>query len=162
METTQSGQSTEKTQTTAKHVFQLGDARQGRSLTADALYRLAHNRAALIGFIIIVLNIGMAVFAPVLAPKDYDEASFRDNNAVHTWMTHVFPNMTPREEGGYVTVNDDFLLGADALGRDLLSRIMYGARVSLAMAFIGPAISLTFGLLCQEPGDNGSSAISVL
>jgi oligopeptide transport system permease protein len=147
MQTTQSGQPTEKAEAIKKQVIQLDDARPGRSLAADALHRLARNRAALFGFVIIVLNIGMAVFAPVFAPKDYDEASFRDNNAVHTWMTHVFPNMTPREEGGYVTVNDDFLLGADALGRDLLSRIMYGARVSLAVAFIGPTISLTFGLL---------------
>jgi oligopeptide transport system permease protein len=145
MATTQIGQPTDTVEA-AGHVIQLGDTGQGRSLTADALHRLVRNRAAVIGAIIIVVNVCVAVFAPVFAPKDYDDASFRDNNAVHTWMTHVFPNMTPREEGGYVTVNDDFLLGADALGRDLLSRIIYGARVSLAVAFIGPAISLTLGL----------------
>ncbi|HML21163.1 MAG TPA: ABC transporter permease [Aggregatilinea sp.] len=129
------------------NVVQLRDCEQGRSLTADALRRLVRNRAAVLGAIIIVLNVFVAIFAPFFAPKGYDEASFRDNNAVHSWMTHVFPNMKPVSEGGYVTVNDDYLLGADALGRDLLSRIIYGARVSLAVAFIGPAISLSLGLL---------------
>lgn len=146
MATTEISQPKESVEAT-DHVVQLRDTDQGRSLTADALHRLVRNRAAVIGFIIITVNVIVAIFAPVFAPKDYDEASFRDNNAVHSWMTHVFPNLTPREEGGYVTVNNEFLLGADALGRDLLSRIIYGARVSLAVAFIGPTISLTLGLM---------------
>lgn len=146
MATTQVTQPAETVATT-DHVIQLRDTNQGRSLTADALHRLVRNRAAVIGAIIIVVNACVAICAPVFAPKDYDEASFRDNSAVHSWMTHVFPGMKPREEGGYVTVNDDFLLGADALGRDLLSRIIYGARVSLTVAFIGPTISLTLGLM---------------
>jgi len=145
MATTQISQPAETVEATDQ-IIQLRDTDQGRSLTADALHRLVRNRAAVIGAIIIVINVCVAILAPFFAPKNYDDASFRDNNAVHSWMTHVFPNMKPREEGGYVTVNDDFLLGADALGRDLLSRIIYGSRVSLAVAFIGPTISLTLGL----------------
>lgn len=131
----------------ASSVTRLHNSDQGRSLTADALHRLVRNRAAVLGLIIIIVNVIVAIFAPVFAPKDYDDASFRNNNAVHSWMTHFFPNMKPRAEGGYVTVNNSYLLGADTLGRDLLSRIIYGARVSLAVAFIGPAISLSIGLL---------------
>jgi oligopeptide transport system permease protein len=145
METTQAQRQPMDIGKNASSITRLHD--QGRSLTADALHRLVRNRAAVIGIIIIIANVCVAIFAPVFAPKDYDDASFRDNNAVHSWMTHVFPNMKPRSEGGYVTVNDDYWLGADALGRDLLSRIIYGARVSLAVAFIGPAISLSIGLL---------------
>ena len=61
----------------------------------------------------------------------------------------VFPTMMPvRDQGGYVTVKDEYPLGADKLGRDLLSRIIYGARISLAVALIGPFISiLSMGVL---------------
>ena len=46
----------------------------------------------------------------------------------------MFPTMIPRDQGGYVTVSEEYPLGADKLGRDLLSRIIYGARISLAVA----------------------------
>ena len=117
MATTQAQRQPMKVGGDASRVTRLQNGDQGRSLTADALHRLARNRAAVLGVIIIVANIIVAIFAPVFAPTDYDDASFRDNNAVHSWMTHVFPNMKPRSEGGYVTVNDSYLLGADALGR---------------------------------------------
>jgi ABC-type dipeptide/oligopeptide/nickel transport system permease subunit len=48
---------------------------------------------------------------------------------------------------GYVIVDNSYTLGADFNGRDLLSRIIYGARVSLAVAFIGPLVSLMVGLI---------------
>jgi oligopeptide transport system permease protein len=51
------------------------------------------------------------------------------------------------QNGGYVKVSDDYPIGADSLGRDLLSRIMYGARVSLAVAFIGPLVSISVGMV---------------
>lgn len=48
---------------------------------------------------------------------------------------------------GYVRVDNDYALGTDNLGRDLLSRIIYGARVSLAVAFVGPMMSLLVGTI---------------
>ncbi len=48
---------------------------------------------------------------------------------------------------GYAKVNNKFMLGTDDLGRDLLSRILYGARVSLAVALVGPLVSLLVGTL---------------
>lgn len=57
---------------------------------------------------------------------------------------------------GYVRVNNDYTFGTDDLGRDLLSRIIYGARVSLAVAFVGPLVSLlvgtVFGLVAGYAG----------
>jgi oligopeptide transport system permease protein len=53
--------------------------------------------------------------------------------------------MKPREAGGYVKVNDGYPLGADRLGRDLLNRIIYGARISMAVAMVGPLISVLIG-----------------
>jgi oligopeptide transport system permease protein len=120
---------------------------KGRSLTADAFYRLSRNRAAIIGAIIIILNLLAALLAPLIVPKAFDDASFKDSNGTPIWVTKIFPNMKPIEEGGYVKVRNNYLLGADSLGRDLLCRIVYGARVSLAVGIVTPVISLTVGLL---------------
>lgn len=120
---------------------------ESRSLWADAFRRLLRNRLAVIGAVIILLIVLAAIFAPVLAPQAYDAAVLADNNAVPRWVTQMFPTMLPRDQGGYVTISDKYPLGADKLGRDLLSRILYGARVSLAVALIGPLISSVVGLV---------------
>ena len=127
-------------------VTQSWEHRASRSLWLDALFRLGRNRAAVIGAIIIVLMVLIAIFAPVFAPKGPTDAVLADNNAAPLWVTQIFPTMIPRPDGGYVTISDQYALGADKLGRDLLSRIIYGARVSLAVAFIGPVVSTIVGL----------------
>ena len=120
---------------------------RGISLTADAFRRLRRNRAAMVGAVIIVVNVLVAFLAPLIAPKGYDEASFSDKSAAPIWLTEVFPSMKPAEEGGYVKINNSYLLGADELGRDLLSRITYGTRISIAVALVAPLISLSVGLI---------------
>jgi len=105
------------------------------------------NRAAVAGIVILLCTIAIALFAHVFAPQDYDDAVLADNNAAPYWVTQLFPTMRPRSEGGYVTITDRYALGADSLGRDLLSRIIYGSRVSLAVALIGATISAAVGLL---------------
>ncbi len=129
---------------------------QGQSLWLDAWKRLRRNKLAVIGAAIIIVNIILAIFAGQIAPKPYDAQVLTDNNAAPVWVTKLFPNMVPKSEGGYVTVNNNYILGADNVGRDLLSRILYGARVSLAVAFVGPFFSLligiTFGLISGYAG----------
>jgi oligopeptide transport system permease protein len=121
---------------------------KGTSLWAESWKRLRRNRAALFGVIVIVLNILMAIFAPVLAPKPFAEQVLADNNSAPQWIIDLFPSMKPvGEEGGYVKVNNSYPLGADNLGRDLLSRVIYGTRVSLMLAFVGPLVSILVGLL---------------
>jgi oligopeptide transport system permease protein len=121
---------------------------KGTSLWAESWKRLRRNRAALFGAVVILLNILMAIFAPVIAPKPYDRQVLADNNSAPAWVINLFPNMKPvGEEGGYVKVNDSYILGADNLGRDLLSRVVYGSRVSLTVAFVGPLVSIIVGLL---------------
>src|SRR5512145_2950569 len=112
------------------------------SLWQDALRRLVRNRAAVIGGVIIILLILMAIFAPLIAVKPYYEQTLVDQNKVPEWMVVIFPSMEP-----YAKYSDEYPLGADYVGRDLYSRIVYGSRVSLTVAFIGPLISLLIGVI---------------
>jgi oligopeptide transport system permease protein len=112
------------------------------SLFQDALRRLVRNRAAVIGGTCILLLILMAIFAPLIAVKSYEVQVLVDQNVVPEWITKVFPTMKP-----YARFSNDYPLGADYVGRDLFSRILYGARVSLTVAFIGPLISLIIGVI---------------
>jgi oligopeptide transport system permease protein len=135
--------------------------RRESGLWRDAFGRLIRNKAAVVGGIVIILFFLMAIFAdtavftiftggepqPLLAPQNYEKQTLVDNNAAPLWVTKVFPSMIPvGEEGGYVQISDKYTLGADYNGRDLLSRIIYGARVSLSVAIVGPFISLLVGV----------------
>jgi len=115
---------------------------KSRSLSQEAFRRLVRNRAAVCGGIIIIVIILIAVLADFIAPYTYDKQSLSEGNVVPTWLTNVFISMRP-----YAKIADRFPIGADSLGRDLLSRIIYGARISLAVAFIGPIISLVIGVI---------------
>ena len=115
---------------------------KGKSLWQEAMQRLMRNRAAVTGGIIILLLILTAIFADVIAPFTFDKQSLLNANAVPTWITNVFPPLK-----AYGVINDQYPIGADKLGRDLFSRMIYGTRVSLAVAFIGPIISLIIGVI---------------
>ena len=71
-----------------------------------------------------------AIFAPILAPRDPLFSVLRDRNTVPMW---------------YDDGSSEYIIGADPLGRDLLSRIVYGARVSLTLALGALVIGLTAG-----------------
>ncbi len=112
------------------------------SLWQDALRRLMRNRAAVLGATIIVLLILMAIFAPYIALKPFADQILVDQNKVPQWLVSVFPTMK-----SYVKISENYPLGSDYVGRDLFSRIVYGSRVSLSVAFIGPLISLLVGVI---------------
>ncbi len=112
------------------------------SLWQDAFRRLSRNRAAVMGATIIVILILTAIFAPYLALKPFYVGVLSDQNKVPAWLVSVFPSMK-----SYARISDAYPLGADNVGRDLLSRIIYGSRVSLAVAFVGPLISLMVGVI---------------
>lgn len=130
------------------------DLYESKSLWHDSLERLLRNKLAVLGIIIIVLNIILAVFAPVIAPHEFADTSLLKTNAAPQWVIDIFPTMKAQgTEGGYVKVveSSEFPLGTDPLGRDLLSRIIYGARISLSVAVVGPlfatVIGVTLGLI---------------
>jgi len=112
------------------------------SLRQDASRRLIRNRAALFGASIIILLILMAVFAPLIAVKPFEAQTLVDQNKVPGWLVSIFPTMR-----SYAKFSIEYPLGADYVGRDLFSRIVYGARVSLTVAFVGPLISLLIGVI---------------
>src|ERR1043165_5540093 len=89
-------------------IAQLQVRQPSRSLWGDAFYRLLHNRAAILGAVIIFLNILMAIFATQIAPQSFDAAVLADNNAAPEWITHLFPTMIPKSEGGYVTISQKY------------------------------------------------------
>ena len=115
---------------------------KGESLWQDAFKRLLRNRAAVMGGSIILLLILMALLAPLIAVKPFEVQVLVDQNRVPEWLVSVFPSMEP-----YAKFSSDYPLGADYVGRDLFSRIVYGARVSLTVALIAPLISLIIGVI---------------
>jgi oligopeptide transport system permease protein len=111
-------------------------------LLKDGIRRLVKNRAAVVGASIILIIILTAIFAPLIAIKPFDAQVLVDQNKVPEWILSVFPTMKP-----YAQISTNYPLGADYVGRDLFSRIVYGTRISLTVAFIGPLISLIIGVI---------------
>jgi oligopeptide transport system permease protein len=112
------------------------------SLWGDALRRLLRNRAAVTGGVIILILLLGAVFADQISPRSFEKQTLIDQNKVPEWIISIFPSMAP-----YARISGEYPLGADHLGRDLFSRILYGSRVSLTIALVGPLISLLIGVL---------------
>ena len=110
------------------------------SMFRDAMRRLVRNRAAVVGGIIVIVLVTMSILAPLFAPKSYETQVLTDNNKVPAWLVTLFPSMA-----GYAKISTAYPLGADYVGRDLFSRILYGSRISLAVAIIAPLISMTVG-----------------
>ncbi len=111
--------------------------RPPRSLWSDAWRRLLKNKAAVAGAIVIIIFALVAVFAPALSPhnplKIYDGQKY---------LPPAWEERGPTGQAG----KPDFLLGTDSLGRDLLSRTLYGARVSMVVGLIPTLIILIVGI----------------
>jgi len=115
--------------------------RKERSLWAESFSRLLKNKVAVVSGIFIILLVLVAVFAHLIAPFDYAEQDLLATNAVPEWMLFLLP----ANAENYAKISDVYPLGADHLGRDILSRTLYGSRVSLTIAIVGAAVSLVIG-----------------
>jgi oligopeptide transport system permease protein len=100
------------------------DARSS-SLWRDAVRRLRRNRLAMAGGIVIGLLCVIAIFADFLAPRPYTKTNFGRLNEAPT---------------------SDYPLGTDQLGRDMLSRMIYGARVSMLVGLGAQIIVVVIGV----------------
>jgi oligopeptide transport system permease protein len=109
-----------------------------RNLMADAWYRLMRNKASMVGLVIIVLFALMAIFAKQIAPFNPIE--------IHGGKGFLPPVFIEEGPNG-LNPDSQFLLGTDTLGRDILSRVIYGARVSMVVGFFPTAIILVVGIL---------------
>lgn len=116
--------------------------RRTASLWSDALYRLARNKASIVGGSMVILLTLAGILAAQVAPYSYSEQDRTQADAVPAWMTSVFPTMKP-----YAKLSDQFSLGSDYVGRDLLSRVIYGTQISLSVAYVGPIIALLVGTI---------------
>lgn len=114
-----------------------------RSLWRKSFDRLVRNKVAVVSGIIIILMILVAIFANKLTPYTFAEQDLKANNAVPEWMMFIMPDGAEN----YVNLSDQYPLSADHLGRDLLTRTMFGARVSLTIAFAGSFVSLFIGIV---------------
>jgi peptide/nickel transport system permease protein len=108
---------------------------EGRSPFVLALRRLRRDKVAMISFGVIVLIVLMAIFAPLFAhlTGHPPNEQYRDIG--------LTPDGLPRGPNG------TFWLGTDDLGRDILVRIAYGARVSLLVGVIATAITVAIGVV---------------
>ncbi len=114
--------------------------RRTAGLWSDAFYRLTRNKAAMVGGMLVILLTLTAIFASQIAPYSYSEQDRSQTDALPAWFLTIFPTMKP-----YAKISTHFPLGADYVGRDILSRLIYGAQISLSVAFVGPLIALLVG-----------------
>ncbi len=97
-----------------------------KPLRADVWRRFRQNRLALIGLVFIVFLILVAIFAPLIAPYDFaehDYGAYREPPSAEHWF------------------------GTDVTGRDVFSRVVYGARISLRVGIIATLMTIVIGLI---------------
>jgi peptide/nickel transport system permease protein/dipeptide transport system permease protein len=98
----------------------------------DQLSQLWRNKTSVVGLIVVAGFVLAAIFAPSLSPHDPVEISLYDQLKPPAW-----------KDGG----SDKNILGTDDLGRDIFSRIIYGARVSLTVAVVSVGLAFVLGTL---------------
>ena len=99
---------------------------QNSSLFKDAFLRLTTNKLSLFSLIYIISLVVIALVTPFIAPYDY---AYQDLAI------------------GASAPSADHLLGTDTLGRDLLTRMMYGSRISLMVGFLATSVALVIGVI---------------
>lgn len=108
-----------------QHSELLDNIIRGTSLWEDALYRLRQNKLAMIGMVYLIFMVIICLLTPWIAPYGYEEQNLRL---------------------GAIPPNTEHWLGTDTFGRDMLTRILYGGRLSLLVGFIATAVALVIGV----------------
>ena len=106
--------------------------RPSAGLWSDAWGRLRKNRLAILGLVLVSLLLFAGIFGPILAPWPYQ---VQDLPAVFANGNRPLPPLSPNH-----------LLGTDNLGRDLFSRLLDGARISVSVAFVVQLVILLIGV----------------
>ncbi|GKU23351.1 ABC transporter permease [Clostridium folliculivorans] len=103
-----------------------GVARPSMTYLQDAWRRLKQNKLALLGLAVIVLMTLAAIFIPMFSHYDYSTQDFKIANQGAS-AAHIF--------------------GTDKFGRDIFTRVAYGARISLTVAFVASALNVLIGII---------------
>ena len=101
-------------------------AMETKSFGKDAWNRFKRNKLALVGLVFLGIMVVLAIFVPMLSPYSYDQMDITSLNALPS-LKHP--------------------MGTDRFGRDILVRVMYGARISLSVGFSAAAINLVIGII---------------
>jgi oligopeptide transport system permease protein len=109
----------------APTITDIAQAEQGSSLWRDAWLRLRRNRLAVFGLAVLTFFIVIALLTPWIAPYAYAQQQL---------------------ELGATPPSAAHWLGTDIFGRDMLTQIMYGGRISLAVGFIATSVALLIGI----------------
>lgn len=123
----------------------------------DAIRRLRKDKVAVVSFFVLVIIMIIAFAAPILSPRDPNAQNPDYANLPPRIANTDIPGFRGRikNSAGIVTnpyetnnvpKNRTYVLGTDYLGRDLFSRILYGTRLSLIIAFIATLVDLIIGL----------------
>ena len=103
----------------------MGRSRQGRSNLIAGLRRLLRHHLTVVGMVLVLFSVGTALFAPLIAPYNPSQTDF---------LAVLQPPSA------------NHLLGTDDLGRDILSRLVYGAQLSLQVSLASVAVAAVIGV----------------
>ncbi len=120
------------TDTTAAAQIAQSSRSARRAMLAEFWHYFSDNRGAVIGLAVFAVLVVAAVLAPLISPHP-PNAQYRDATLLPPFW----------QEGGRA----EYLLGTDAVGRDIFSRLLYGARFSLFIGIVVVTISLTGGIV---------------
>jgi oligopeptide transport system permease protein len=109
----------------------------GRSLWVDARSRLLKNKAAVVGAAVLVVIALAALFAPLLSAYGYSDVDYAIVSCAPDWWP---------DAGAVCRAGGTHWFGTDSLGRDLFVRVLFGARISLAVGLIATLVSLFIGV----------------
>jgi oligopeptide transport system permease protein len=119
-------------------LMEKAQAVKGRSLLADARRRLFRNKAAVVSMVLLAIIALMALFAPFLSPYAFSDIDYNVISCAPDWWPAA--DTTCRAGGAH-------WFGTDIVGRDLFVRVLYGARVSLAVGIVATLVSLAIGVI---------------
>ncbi|MHC1787731.1 MAG: ABC transporter permease [Christensenellales bacterium] len=108
---------------------------------AGALRKLFRNKLATLCFFVIIIEITLLLLAPLIAPFDPEATNIRAKLAPGFWATYS------ADESLRAGFKPGHPLGTDHLGRDVLSRLLWGGRVSLMVGFVSTIVGLFFGVI---------------
>ncbi len=109
-----------------------------RSLWSDARHRLFRNKASVTSMVTLGAIAIAALFVPLIWPYNYNDIDYLIVSCAPDWWPD--PDVLCRAGGMH-------WFGTDSLGRDLFIRVLYGARISLAVGLVATAVSLLIGVI---------------